>query len=87
MNAKTSGALQGASAGSAAGPYGAIAGGILGFLSGGSGETEALAQNMANTYGAARSGTAGQVAKTWDSLNEEELQRARKLDDFSDWGE
>lgn len=87
MNAKTSGAMQGASAGAAAGPYGAIAGGILGYLSGGSAENEALAQSMSNTYGAARSGSAGQMAKTWDSLNEEELERAKKLDDFSDWGE
>ena len=87
MNSKTSSAMQGAALGSNAGPYGAIAGGVLGLLNGSSAENEALAQNMANTYGAARSGTAGQMAKTWDSLNEEELQRAKQLDDFSDWGE
>lgn len=86
MNSKTSGAMQGASAGSAAGPYGAIAGGILGYLSGGSADNEALVQNMVNTYGASGSGSAGQVAKTWDSLSKEELERAKKLDDFSDWG-
>jgi hypothetical protein len=86
MSQRTSSAISGASSGaSVGGGYGAAIGGILGYLMGGESDNQDAVGRVAGSY--RPMGSVGDAVKTWDTLNEEELQRARKLDDFSDWGE
>lgn len=87
MNQKTSGAISGAAAGgSFGGGAGAAVGGVLGYLMGGDSESQDLTGNIVSSYRPMSTST-GSMARTWDTLNEDELQRAKRLDDFSDWGE
>lgn len=86
MKQSTASAITGATAGgSIFGPIGAVGGGILGYLMGSNDDDSQTSGKVTASFNPQTGGT-GQ-GKTWDTLTEEELKRARAFDDFSDWGE